>query len=257
MMDKLKNKLISIIDSAVTNVIVSVLAAAIFNITPFIKTLFSRYFRGSVFIASVLVLAITSLLFDAIKRRLFYYTVHLYKSEIRRVYDSYCYTMTFINPEHIMCSINFKFRSTRCSIDSDSFAFKWQGSGYKINAEGLNIEKIKNNNGFEEYLLLFPRIIKRNECVDVKLDIELYDENHTAVPEMQFNVNHPTKNLKMELNIPMDIGLDYVTKQCLVGNSDYAVQSESCDLTKRQFVIQKKKPLFLHKYKFTWQFSRQ
>lgn len=164
--------------------------------------------------------------------------------------------MTFINPEYIICTIKFRFRSTRCSIDCDSFAFKWQGSGYNISAKGINIEKIKNSNGFEEYLLLFPRIIKRNECVDVELDIELYDKNHTAVPEMQFNVNHPTKNLRMELNIPMDIKLDFVTRQCLVGNSDYAVQSESCDLNKRQFVIQKKKPLFLHKYKFTWQLSK-
>lgn len=256
-MDKLKNKLVSIIDSTITNVLVSILAAAVFSILPFIKTLFSRYFQGSILVASAFVLAITFLLFDALKRRLFYYTVYIYKNEIKRIYDFYHYTMTFIKPEHIICTIRFRLRNPRCSMDSDSFAFKWQGSGYKICAEGLNIEKIKNNNGFEEYLLLFPRIIKRNECVDVRLDIELYDENHTAIPEMQFNVNHPTKNLKMELNIPMEIKLDFVTKQCLVGNSDYAVQSESCDLEKRQFVIQKKKPLFLHKYKFTWQLSGQ
>jgi hypothetical protein len=141
-------------------------------------------------------------------------------------------------------------------MDCDSFLFKWQGSGYQISANGLNLEKIRNKNGFEEYLLLFPRMMKRNESIEVKLDIELYDEMHTAIPEMQFNVNHPTKNLLMELNIPAEIELDYVTKQCLVGNSDYAVQSESCDVTKRQFVIQKKKPLFLHKYKFAWQFSK-
>jgi hypothetical protein len=255
-MGKWKTKLVSIIDSTLTNLAVSVAVTLLCNAAHLVKGLLSDYFRGNVLAASGFILIFTFLLFDVLKRNLCYYTVYLVKNEIRRVYDAYHYTMTFVRPEFIRCTIQFTFRSLRCSMDCDSFLFKWQGSGYQISANGLNLEKIRNKNGFEEYLLLFPRMMKRNESIEVKLDIELYDEMHTAIPEMQFNVNHPTKNLLMELNIPAEIELDYVTKQCLVGNSDYAVQSESCDVTKRQFVIQKKKPLFLHKYKFAWQFSK-
>jgi hypothetical protein len=255
-MDKWRTKLLSIIDSTLTNIAVSVAVTLIFNAARLIKGFASDFIRGNILVISAFVLIFTFLLFDALKRRLFYYTVYLLKNEIRRVYDSYNYTMTFISREYIQCTVHFTFRSTRCSIESDSFVFKWQGSGYEINANGLNLEKIRNKNGYEEYLILFPRIIRKNESVEVKINIDLFDSKHTAIPEMQFNVNQPTKNLRMELNIPNDIVLDYVTKQCLIGNSDYAVQSESCDITKRQFVIQKKKPLFLHKYKFAWQFSK-
>ncbi|MCI2105300.1 MAG: hypothetical protein LKK00_01065 [Intestinimonas sp.] len=257
-MDNLKTKLVGLIDSIITNFIVSISATAFINIIPISKKFISKFFNNNAIIASIFILIMSFLLFDFCKRNIFYYTVYLIKNEIKRVYDYYSYTMAFINQETIQCNIKYKYRNTRSSMDSDSFAFKWQGDNYSIKSitNGYTLEKIKNRNGFEEYLIKFPRIIKRNESIEVELAINLFDANHTSIPEMQYNINNPTKNLKMELNMPMNIKLDYVTKECLIGNSDYAIFSESCDIQKRQFVIQKKKPLFLHKYKFTWQFSK-
>ncbi len=258
-MDNLKVKLMGMIDSIITNIVVSIVVTAVINLIPVMKQFLSEIFSDNMMIASAFVLLFTFLLFDFGKRKVFYYTIYLVKNEIKRVYDYYNYTMTFIDQETIQCNIKFKYKNTRSSMNSDNFAFKWQGSSYSIKSvtNGYILEKLKNNNGFEEYLIQFPRIIKRNENVEVELAIDLFDANHTSIPEMQYNTNNPTKNLKMELNIPNNIKLDYVTKECLIGNSEYAVLSESCNIQTRQFIMQKKKPLFLHKYKFAWQFSKQ
>jgi hypothetical protein len=253
-MDNIKAKLLQFIDSLVVNLIVSVLITFLSVRISFIKNFLLTYINGNLLFVSVVLMLLTFSLFDILKRKLLYYTVYLKKNEIDRIYDYYNYSFEFISRELIRCSIKMKYRNTKSSFTKDTFRFKWSGSGYNINIKNCKIEQINNNSGFNEYLIMFPRAICKNEKVVVEIEMELSDENHTSLPEMQYNVNHPTKNLKMELKFPPGLNLNYVTKECLVGSSVYPVTSEECASGERVFTISKKNPLFLHKYRFGWDF---
>ncbi|SHH61101.1 hypothetical protein SAMN02745823_00469 [Sporobacter termitidis DSM 10068] len=254
-MEKLKAKIILIIDSYLVNLVVAAITTAVSLVIPIIKTFLTTYISQSLIVAATLVLILTFICFDICKRKVFYRTVYLKKGEIKRKYIKYNYNLTVINREHMRCTFNISFINPRCSFDNDTFRFKWNGSRYEFRVNGYETEKIENHSGFNEYLIRFPRMIMKGQPVDLEIDIDLYDREHTALPEMQYNVNHPTKNLRMELNFPSNMNLRYITSQCLVSNSDYAVYSETLDVTKRRFVVQKKNPLFLHKYKLRWQYT--
>ncbi len=251
-----KSKIRAFFESILSDIAASILTTALFNVLPqSVRDVATQLFSSSILVTSIFIFIFTFLLFNYIKTNILYYVVYVDKQIIEREYEFYYYTMFYVTRELIQCQIHYRYKSFS-AIDTDTFIFKWTGNDYTIEilSEGYSLNKIEKTDDYERYLVIFPRKIQKNQSVELKFNLKLYDKNQTAVPIMQYNVNHPLKKLKMELRFSGSIELEHVCRQCFIGNSNYATQSEDCDASESEYLLCEEKPLFLHKYCLNWKY---
>ena len=158
---------------------------------------------------------------------------------------------------HVICIVTAEYKT---NIDTDRYelAFKWTGNRYNITpiTAGLILKTADDDSLKSINYFKLPCCYTKGQKITVSYEIELWDDNNTCIPSMQYIATYPVDYLIMKLHFNENIKLETINKIIKIGYSDYVQYSEQLNANQNMFTLEKKRLKLLHNYSFNWTYMK-
>lgn len=222
---------------------------------PYIRKLIFGNFVTIYITASIILFIVFAFAF--VYKHIKFYCVYINKEKIEFEYELYELKFDIINRYKSVCYFHIIYKSKK---DTSTFPTKynWTGSSNEVIPDTKGLTCIKNTcaNENEQWILELPRKYRKNETIDISFHIVCHDEKQKSIPFLQYNVNQPTKKVKLKVTFPQETDLNCLTKQNFVGNTDYVKESVSGDTSEKEFTYEVKHPKLLDRYRIEWKIEK-
>ena len=163
----------------------------------------------------------------------------------------------YLDIHHITYIKEIVLRARRQGLSSYIDKFRWTGESVpeiRSDIRGQTVRLTHQKSVWQFYQIDFDRSLNKGEAVTTRLIFHIVDQTHSFHPFISTNIEEPTKHLALELRVPPELGVTYVTceiSSCIGARVPFFTKTISVDTN--GVARWEEIPKMHHYYEMQWQ----
>lgn len=167
-------------------------------------------------------------------------------------------THRYITKDRLESIRKIKIKALKNGVDSYKGSFSWSGDKFSVrsNKKGQDVVSLPQKTSSYPFQVTFEQNLRKEETIDTEVVWELEDNDNTAVPYYSIRITKPCEFLKINIEIPPELGVKTIHCEVSYGdNFDYPLLHFNKELDHRgRGTWEIHNPKLLHLYQINWYF---